>query len=115
MEKICKPFSDRPETPTLDQVENFMHEYFIDLLDYSRKVALKTTGYSIKQLAPLAGFAWSVDDAGGANSLLKYKLATNLSASVEDQQNAIRWLIDYNRDDVKATFAVREYLRNLKF
>ncbi len=113
--RFVNRFSDRPETPTLDQVENFMNQYFIDLLDYSRKVALKTTGYSIKQLAPLAGFAWSVDDAGGANSLLKYKLATNISASVEDQQNAIRWLIDYNRDDVKATFAVREYLRNLKF
>lgn len=111
--RFVNRFSDRPQTPTSDQVEDFMNRYFVDLLNYSKKVALKTTGYSIKQLAPLAGFFWSVDDAGGANSLIKYKLATNISASVEDQQNAIRWLIDYNRDDVKATYAVREYLRNL--
>ena len=112
--RFVNRFSDRSQTPSLEEVEDFMNKYFVDLLDFSRKVALKTTGYSIKLLAPLAGFSWSVDDAGGANSLMKYKLATQSSVSSKDQESAKQWLIDYNRDDVKATFAVREYLRNLK-
>ena len=91
-----------------------MNRYFVDLLEYSRKVALPTTGYSIKLLAPLANFYWSVDNAGGATSLLKYKEATSANTSDSKKAEAINWLINYNRDDVKATYAVREYLRTLR-
>jgi predicted RecB family nuclease len=90
-----------------------MDQNFIDLLEYSRKIALKSSSYSIKHLAPLANFYWSVDNPGGAISLIKYKLATGSKGSDLDKQEAIQWLIDYNRDDVRATFAVREDLRRL--
>lgn len=112
--RFAKRFIDRPYVPTLDHVEHFMSRYFVDLLEYSRKVSLPTTGYSIKLLAPHANFNWSVDNAGGATSLLKYKEATSLSTTASERQEAIDWLISYNRDDVKATYAVRDYLRRLK-
>ena len=70
-------------------------------------------GYSIKLLAPLAGFDWSVDKAGGANSLLQYKVATDPKLSQGERDAAISWLDSYNRDDVRATFAVRESVRAL--
>ena len=111
--RFAKRYSSNPKTPSIDAVEGFMNRHFVDLLEYSRKVALKSIGYSIKQLAPLAGFSWSVDSAGGALSLLKYQIASNKELTQEQRQEAIDWLIDYNRDDVKATYAVRDYLRSL--
>ena len=105
----------QPGTPTLDRVERFMNKYFVDLWPIAKEVALPVTGYSIKALAPLAGFDWEVDAAGGSNSIVKYQTAISPDSTDQEKSDAIKWLRDYNRDDVKATFAVREYLRGLKF
>lgn len=91
-----------------------MAKYFVDLLPIAKEVAFPVTGYSIKMLAPLAGFDWEVKDAGGGNSIVYYQKATSSMKSEEEKQTAIKWLREYNRDDVKATFAVREYLRSLQ-
>jgi len=99
--------------PTLDEVESFISDYFEDLWGYAKLVALGTSGYGIKKLAPKAGFNWKVDDPGGALSLLKYKDAVDPNKSPAEQQESIDWLYSYNLDDVRATFAVRDYLRNL--
>jgi hypothetical protein len=101
--------------PTLEEVDDFTGDYFVDLLDYSKQVALGTTGYGIKKLAPKAGFNWAVQDPGGALSLLKYKDTVDQNKSKAEQQESIDWLYSYNLDDVRATFAVRDYLRNLTF
>jgi predicted RecB family nuclease len=50
---------------------------------------------------------------GGANSLFKYKLAIDSKAEPAEREEAIAWLDSYNRDDVRATFAVRNYIRKL--
>ena len=105
----------KAEVPTLEEVEDFTGDYFVDLLDYSKLVALGTTGYGIKKLAPKAGFSWAVQDPGGALSLLKYQAAVDQNKSQAERDEAIAWLYSYNLDDVRATFAVREYLRNLTF
>ena len=105
----------KPGTPTLDRVETFMSKYLINLLPIARQVVLPVSGYSIKTLAPLAGFNWEVDSAGGDNSIVVYQRAISSKSSPQEKADAVKWLRDYNRDDVKATFAVREYLRGLKF
>jgi predicted RecB family nuclease len=104
----------KPGTPTLDRVEKFMDKYFIDLWPIAKEVAFPATGYSIKTLAPLAGFNWEVDSAGGDNSIVMYEKAISPGSNEQEKSAAIKWLRDYNRDDVKATFAVREYLRSLQ-
>jgi predicted RecB family nuclease len=71
-------------------------------------------GYSIKDLAPVAGFKWKAQDAGGAMSLLKYKAATANEVDEKEKQEAIKWLYEYNLDDIRATFAVRGYLRTIR-
>jgi predicted RecB family nuclease len=96
-------------------VENFMNRYFVDLLPIARSVVFPATGYSIKTLAPLAGFNWEASDASGALSMTKFQTAVSTNSSPQDKADAIKWLREYNRDDVKATFAVREYLRGLSF
>ena len=92
-----------------------MAKYFVDLLKYSELVALPVTGYGIKKLAPLAGFEWQVSDPGGAESLLKYRESIDEEISPAERDANREWLRSYNIDDVKSTFAVREYLRTLKF
>jgi predicted RecB family nuclease len=69
--------------------------------------------YSIKALAPVAGFEWKAEDAGGAMSLLKYKAATAPDGDATSKKEAIDWLREYNLDDIRATFAVRAYIRSL--
>ena len=51
--------------------------------------------------------------AGGANSLFKYKAAIDKDLDDAARQQARDWLDAYNRDDVKATFALRDYIRHL--
>ena len=112
--KFARRHAAVPGTPSLQEVEDFMARYFVDLMEYSKLVALPATGYGIKKLAPLAGFKWQVDDPGGAESLLKYREAIDETLTEAERDANREWLRSYNIDDVKATFAVREYLRTLK-
>jgi predicted RecB family nuclease len=110
---FIKRHGAKPGAPFIEEIENFMAKYFIDLYPLAQHVALPVTGYSIKVLAPLAGFEWEVKDAGGGNSIVYYQTATSPNKSDDEKAIAIKWLREYNRDDVKATFAARAYLRKL--
>ena len=112
--KFARRHAAVPGVPSLQEVEDFMAQHFVDLLEYSKLFALPATGYGIKKLAPLAGFKWEVDDPGGAASLLRYREAINESLSQTERDSHREWLRSYNIDDVKSTFAVRDYLRTLK-
>ena len=46
-------------------------------------------------------------------SLIKYKTAINPESEKATREEVIDWLYRYNLDDVRATFAVREYIRSL--
>lgn len=104
-----------PGVPSPDEVESFVKNYFINLLPIAQKVAFRSSGYSIKDLAPLAGFSWQVSDPGGALSLLKYKAAISEDVHASERKEAQDWLRSYNADDVRATLAVRQYLRSINF
>jgi predicted RecB family nuclease len=106
-------FVGRPGVPTLTELEEFKINYLVDLYPFAQKWAFHAKSYSIKDLAPLAKFEWSVAAAGGANSLFKYRDAINKKLDQSAQDEAIAWLDAYNRDDVRATFAVRDYIRSL--
>ena len=108
-----KRHAGKPGVPTEAEIEDFIANYLVDLIVYAKKISFPTMGYSIKALAPEAGFKWDVKDPGGAGSLLKYRDAIDQSLSDLERQEAIDWLDSYNRDDVRATFAVRSYIRSL--
>ena len=61
----------------------------------------------------MAGFDWKAEEAGGAMSLLKYKMATADNSEADIKKEAIDWLREYNLDDIRATFAVRDYIRSV--
>ena len=111
--RFAERYHGQPGVPSLDEIEQFVSRYFVDLYTYTRKISFPTMRYSIKLLAKEASFEWSVTDPGGANSLLKYKMAIDKKASQRDREEAIAWLKSYNEDDVRATFAVRNYVRKL--
>lgn len=64
---------------------------------------------SLKAIAPLAGFAWDVDDPGGGMSMVKYLEAVAGSGDAQD------WLLTYNQGDVEATRQIREWLDDTSF
>lgn len=103
----------KPGTPTLQSVEEFVDKYFVDLLPVAKEIAFPITGYSIKTLAPKASFKWRVDDAGGGNSIVYYQKASSPTSTESERDEAVAWLRSYNEDDVRATFAVRDYLRKI--
>ena len=112
--KFANRFVGRKGVPTLNEVEEFKIKYLVDLYPIAQKFAFPAKSYSIKDLAPLAKFEWSVSMAGGANSLFKYKTAIDEKLDQSLRNEAINWLDAYNCDDVRATFAVRNYMRTLQ-
>lgn len=111
--RFSNRFAGRLGVPTLNEVEEFKINYLVDLYPLAQKFAFQAKSYSIKDLAPLANFEWSVEMADGANSLFKYRDAINEKLDQSARDQAISWLDAYNRDDVRATFAVRDYIRSL--
>ena len=63
----------------------------------------------LKKVAPLAGFSWRGPEVGGDLAMVRYLEATSApDESVRDE--ARRWILEYNEDDVRATAALREWL-----
>ncbi len=77
---------------------------WVDLEAVFKRSWMTGTGTSLKEIAPLAGFSWEVDDPGGAMSMVKHDDAAAGDAEAQ------RWLTDYNSGDVEATLAIREWL-----
>lgn len=101
-------------------VKRFMNKYgisalakealernMIDLLELLRPaVIFPLSFYSLKDIAAYLGFHWRSDDASGANSVLWFEEWLK-----KKNQKVIQKILEYNEDDVRATYHLQRWLR----
>jgi predicted RecB family nuclease len=96
-----------PDRREIDELVRSPH--WVDVYDVVRTSLVVGHGLGLKRIAPLAGFAWRDDDAGGLQSMTWYREALDNADPSVRAANRSR-LLAYNEDDVRATLAVRDWL-----
>jgi predicted RecB family nuclease len=103
-------FGDQPGIPPRAEVEEFIRsDQWYDLFAAVREQFLCAHGKGLKTIAPVAGFAWRDAEAGGENSMRWYRDAVGMETGEPDESQRLR-LLEYNEDDVRATFALRSWM-----
>lgn len=90
----------------------FADEAFFDLFEVVRGHFFGTYGLGLKQVAHAGpGFSWRDDNPGGLNSQSWFADAVHAESEAVRAELTQR-VLDYNEDDVRATYALRRWLRD---
>ncbi len=99
--------------PALEWATQFAREGFVDLFPIVRQHFFGTEGLGLKVVASAGpGFSWRDPDPGGLNSMRWFNDAIGADSEQERTQARTR-VLEYNEDDVRATWHVRQWLRSL--
>lgn len=105
-------FADQSGIPTMAEVQAFIQSSeWVDVFAYVRDQLLCVHGKGLKVVAPVAGFHWRDAEASGENSMRWYRNAVGLDDATLDVSARTR-LLEYNEDDVLATFTLREWMNS---
>lgn len=99
---------ERSMTAKYPEVANLLDGHAFDLRAWFDTHFLTPDGSSLKAVAPIFGFEWAVEDAGGAQSQVKIDLARTHGP---EATAAREWLNRYNESDVAAQAAIRDGLQ----
>lgn len=102
--------SGQPGLPEAHDLQAFItSDEWVDLNSVFRAQIVTGHGTGLKEVAPLAGFEWRDQGAGGDQSMVWYDRAVNDPDRVVRTESRNR-LLRYNEDDVKATATLRRWL-----
>jgi predicted RecB family nuclease len=102
-EEVFRRMGEKYGVP--DDVKKMFEENMIDVLVRMReKVIFPMSFYSLKDVAKFMGFSWRHPEASGLNSVLWYD-----KWIVDGDKQALQDIVDYNEDDVRATWLVRNW------
>ena len=94
-------------------LQGYVQKSFVDLLPVVRQHFFGVDGLGLKVVASSgAGFSWRDVDPSGLNSQTWAHDAIH-APTVELRQAAKRRTLEYNEDDVRATWALRNWMRTL--
>jgi predicted RecB family nuclease len=90
---------------------NFARDHFVDLFRVVESNFFGSHGLGLKQVAHDGpGFTWRDEDPSGLNSQQWFADAIT-ATNDDDRQAAIQRVLNYNEDDVRATWHLRRWLR----
>lgn len=105
----ARRFLGRPGIPTVEEIRAFIDSpEWVDMFEAVGNNFIAPGGRGLKKLAPMAGFAWRDDEAGGEASMAWYRRAVGYDESPDIGQRTR--LLEYNEDDVRATRALRVWM-----
>jgi len=108
IQRLAEAFSRDPFT----WASRFADEAFFDLFEVIRSHFFGTYGLGLKQVAHAgSGFSWRDDNPGGLNSQSWFADAVHAETEAVRAELTQR-VLDYNEDDVRATYALRRWLRD---
>jgi len=85
----------------------------VDLHKVTKRSIITGGSLGLKTVAPLAGFHWRDDEAGGEQSMVWYRCALTDPDEATRIANRER-ILRYNEDDVRATAALRDWLSSVE-
>lgn len=105
--------AERSRDPEILAACDLIRDHFVDLFGYVRDNFVGVDGLGLKVVAHKgAGFSWRDEDAGGLNSQAWFVTAVHADGPLQRDAARTR-VLEYNEDDVRATWEVREWLTAL--
>lgn len=102
-------FIGEPGIPALAEVREFIKSpQWVDIYQVVGEQFICMEGKGLKVVAPIAGFHWRDDEAGGEASMGWYRHAVGYDNEPDLTQRTR--LLEYNEDDVIATKVLREWI-----
>lgn len=103
-QEVVKRFAARYGISSL--VEEALDRNMIDLIELIRPaIIFPLSFYSLKDIASYIGFHWRSDDASGANSVLWFEEWLR-----DKSPKLMQKIMEYNEDDVLATWKLKEWI-----
>lgn len=111
---VVRNWAGWPGLPDPDTLDTHIQARWVDLYrELTRSLVLPVQGYGLKTVAKLAGMTWRDTAAGGGNSTVWHRQAVR-DPDPGVRAAARRRLLDYNEDDVVATWRLREWMMSLE-
>jgi predicted RecB family nuclease len=106
-------FPEAPGMPSRGEIAAFCASpQWVDLYQEVKRLYIVPGSLRLKAVAPVAGFAWRDPEPGGENSMAWYRAAVSGSgeAATDDARIHRQRILDYNEDDVRATYVLRQWI-----